>query len=103
MKNVLVVGCGITGSTIANLLRKATGQLQLEVWDKGRRPAGRFTTYLDERFNATCDMVRPLMHNMPPSLNGRSGISTHCYLGHPHEIIRGARQRTPRHQPCPHA
>jgi hypothetical protein len=73
MKSVLVVGCGITGSTIAHLLSRrlagglpgaavaATDKLQngvrVEIWDKGSRPGGRFTTYVDKETGATCDMV----------------------------------------------
>lgn len=47
MKELLIVGAGITGSLTASLLSKALPSLSLTVWDKARGAGGRMSTHRD--------------------------------------------------------
>jgi predicted NAD/FAD-dependent oxidoreductase len=46
MKNVLVIGTGITGASLAHYIAKASApaNVRLTFWEKSRGPGGRFST-----------------------------------------------------------
>lgn len=78
MRNVLVVGCGLTGSTVVHLLRAVASQLNVHVWDKGARPGGRFTTFIDRATGATCDMVSSSSSSFFLQQHRNSSCFTRC-------------------------
>ena len=51
MKNVLIIGSGITGSTIANLIKNNLKNVSLKIFEKSNRPGGRMSTTLSRKKN----------------------------------------------------
>lgn len=44
VQKVLILGAGITGSSIANLVKNNLKEISFKIFDKGNRPGGRFST-----------------------------------------------------------
>ena len=49
MKNVLIIGSGITGSTIANLFENNLKKINFKIFEKSNRPGGRMSTTISRK------------------------------------------------------
>tara|TARA_B100000524_G_scaffold338377_1_gene229761 strand:+ start:1277 stop:2248 length:972 start_codon:yes stop_codon:yes gene_type:complete len=49
MKNVLIIGSGITGSTIANLFENNLINISFKIFEKSNRPGGRMSTTISRK------------------------------------------------------